>query len=257
MAVSVAALHANIYQSPHVLFFVYFVALGQAKMVLGYRCNEPVEKVAEAIRAMEHTLDVPTTIAKSADDPTIIANAAISVIKQRFKFVGSTDDFDASVLLAYQKLGRSRQMDAHTALTHINSAIDMLGVSTRESRRNLNPETTTAFLDYKHKHCDVLPDPHACDDPTDDMLFSHTQQAFLEDLVQFHDRPLRFIDTSLFAAFLGTPKDSAAMEFSNRKGGFYSNLTRILATQFDMPDSACVDLDHEDIDSKATHTPEV
>ena len=97
------------------------------------------------------------------------------------------------------------------------------------------------------------PDPHACDDPTDDMLFSHTQQAFLEDLVQFHDRPLRFIDTSLFAAFLGTPKDSAAMEFSNRKGGFYSNLTRILATQFDMPDSACVDLDHEDIDSKATH----
>ena len=126
-------------------------------MVLGYRCNEPVEKVAEAIRAMEHTLDVPTTTAESADDPTIIANAAISVIKQRFKFVGSTDDFDASVLLAYQKLGRSRQMDAHTALTHINSAIDMLGVSTRESRRNLNPETTTAFLDYKHKHCDVLP----------------------------------------------------------------------------------------------------
>lgn len=236
----------------------------QCKQVLGLGCQHTLssKKLPEAQAYLGRQSDAKTF--------ANLSRAAIDRLRSDYDFVGSTDDFDASVTLIHQVLGG--QLDLNTEFTVMNSKeqLEAGTVKSQTGPSDLHSGLLSTLADappaVRHQECVRLREQvgsDLCMNQPDSLFFAEVQRIMLKQLLVHHEVPLRLVDTSNSASELVTPLVTSDMEYrllTIRKGAngssipgggnrpYLANITRILERDFPMPGDhserggACVNL---------------
>ena len=239
----------------------------QTKMILGFECSRKISELPEHLRTSQQLIE-----------------HAKYELDRYFDFIGDTDSFDASVVLAHQQLGG--QLDIFTSLSHVSvnprvanwSAslqyqhltgaladpwpryydCDFLQRSPKSPMKRSHFEYSSQYVESMgsngptNKH-----DP--CRDEVDEKIYRYSLETMIANIMKYHDVPVRFIDSSFSPSPLDKqlPTESSLFE----KGEYIDELTTRWRNFYKTPDSECTVLENwEGVARKAPvsfHKPKV
>ena len=225
----------------------------QAKMILGFECSRKVSALPDHLRSAQHLID-----------------RAKEELDLRFDFIGDTESFDASVVLAHQQMGG--QLDLFTALNRISANPRM---STSEADSASSPNVPDTLLEPwpRYENCKALRTaPTAsrkqarwdgavnaisashrrgsekeamadiCKDEVDEPIYLHGMRAMIANILKHHSQPVRFIDSSTVTGSSSSPIPSESSVFE--KGEYMKDVTARWRQFYKVPDAQCRVLEH-------------
>jgi hypothetical protein len=225
----------------------------QCKHVLGLGCHHTLS--SKKLPAAQAYLGSDSDAHTFAN----LSRAAVARLRSDYDFVGSTEDFDASVTLIHQMLGG--QLDLNTEFTIMNSKEQLEAAGTVKSQtgpiRDSSPSAPLSRLvdappAVRHQECVRLRERvgvDLCMNQPDSLFFAEVQRIMLKHILMHHQVPLRLVDTSNSASELVTPLVTSAMEYrllTIRNGAngtsisgsgnrpYLANITRVLERDFPM-----------------------
>jgi hypothetical protein len=229
----------------------------QAKMILGFTCSQKQSMLPDHLQSSEN----------------LIARAKAE-LDLRFDFIGNTESFDASVVLAHQQLGG--QLDIFTALDQAAANPRLIEFSENAHMLNMPEALTEPWPRYEN--CEALrrapaeDSKHAkqrlhwsevlnnatvkgngrthrtldpCEDEVDEAVYLHGMRGMVAKILEHHNEPVRFIDSSTaqsHAVERQIPTESSSYE----KGAYMDDITRTWRTYYKTPDAQCSVLERWD-----------